>query len=194
MRSCSDGQAYTRVRTRYLRARHARRAMIGHSAEEGRSKVTENSGGKGGMRGSTHLLRAGSSASSSHSVLRASHTRRGAQAFSASRPKNGEIITPETTGRAGARRPTPPLHPFAGRRACPQAHDRTCESTPRETNTFCEPARGTNENVRPRNVAQGGTSEPPSMPDFSFSSTKFCPPAAAALLSPPSSHPSPEKS
>jgi hypothetical protein len=81
------------------------------------------------------------------------HTR-GAQEVSASRPKNGERIAPEAAGQAGAKAANTPARFLCGRAAA-QAHDRTCESTPREKCEVGKPARGAAAESLPQGSRRG---------------------------------------
>jgi hypothetical protein len=74
-------------------------------------------------------------------------------------------------GKAGL---SSPLHHFAGGRACPQAHDRTCESTPREKCEVGKPARGAAAESVPGMSRNGGRAESPSKgPFLSFERKKL---------------------
>jgi hypothetical protein len=67
-------------------------------------------------------------------------------------------------GERGQRRPTPPLHFFAGGREL--LAQIVPASTPRETNTLCEPARGAAAESVPGMSRKGAPAEPPSMGPF----------------------------
>jgi hypothetical protein len=114
-------------------------SVVGHSAEEGRSKVAENSGVKAGQVGlqeSTNLC--GREAQRVQQVpARAHHASRATFVT-----RNQMTDTNAERFLVKARRDSSPQDFFAGGRACPQAHDRTCESTPREKCEVGKPARG----------------------------------------------------